>query len=254
MGMGIRGAAIATSMGQILSFSLLLRFFHKKKIKIHFFPKRYSIDLLRKLFSIGFSSFIMEFASAVSLILFNIQFMKYGGDVSVAAFCIVASSFYFFRMLFSGLGQGLQPILSYYHGKKQKEIVRRVYQKARGLSLGIATLCFLLVYFEKEGIMGLYHTDKDFVLFSAKGFFLYSTAIFPVAFNFIAISYYQSVGNGKIANFFSLCRSFLFLLLYLYSFPSLFGMTGIWLVLTATELTTSLSILFFQKKNFFKFF
>ena len=102
MDLGIQGAAIATSMGQILSFLLLFFFFRKKRIFIPFFPRKISWSLLQRLFSIGFSSFIMEFAAAIVLVLFNIQFLRYGGEISVSAFCIVASTFYFFRMLFTG--------------------------------------------------------------------------------------------------------------------------------------------------------
>lgn len=245
--MGIRGAAIATSMGQILSFFLLFHFFQNRNIQISLFPRKYSFHLIRRMFSLGFSCFIMEFAAAIALILFNIQFMKYGGEMSVAAFCIVASTFYFFRMLFTGLGQGLQPILSYYYGKREKGLVQEVYRKAEKISMLIAFLSFLLIVWKKEQIMSLYHDEKDFVLYSAQGLLYYSTAIFPVAFNFISISYYQSIGNGKLANLFSLCRSFFFLLFYLYLLPVLFGIRGIWFVFAATELTTALVIYFFQK-------
>src|SRR3712207_6988523 len=86
----------------ILSFLLLFGFFRKKKIVISLIPRKVSWTLIQKLFSIGFSSFVMEFAAAIVLVLFNIQFMKYGGEISVSAFCIVASTFYFFRMLFTG--------------------------------------------------------------------------------------------------------------------------------------------------------
>lgn len=97
MDLGIQGAAFATSMGQILSFLLLLFFFRKKRIFIPFFPRKISRSLLKRLFSIGFSSFIMEFAAAIVLVLFNIQFMRYGGEISVSAFCIVASTFISFE-------------------------------------------------------------------------------------------------------------------------------------------------------------
>ncbi len=254
MNLGIQGAAIATSMGQILSFLLLFGFFRKKKIVISLIPRKVSWTLIQKLFSIGFSSFVMEFAAAIVLVLFNIQFMKYGGEISVSAFCIVASTFYFFRMLFTGLGQGLQPIISFFFGKKERKKVEESYRKAKYLSLGISVFCFVLVLFQKESIMSLYHHDREFVLFSARGLVLYCSSIFFVAFNLLSISYYQAIGNGRLANIFSFGRSFFFLLPFLYILPAIWGITGMWLVLTFTEFTTSISILLYQnhrkKKNF----
>lgn len=254
MNLGIQGAAIATSMGQILSFLLLFGFFRKKKIVISLIPRKVSWTLIQKLFSIGFSSFVMEFAAAIVLVLFNIQFMKYGGEISVSAFCIVASTFYFFRMLFTGLGQGLQPIISFFFGKKERKKVEESYRKAKCLSLGISVFCFVLVLFQKESIMSLYHHDREFILFSARGLVLYCSSIFFVAFNLLSISYYQAIGNGRLANIFSFGRSFFFLLPFLYILPAIWGITGMWLVLTFTEFSTSISILLYQnhrkKKNF----
>lgn len=246
MQLGIQGAAIATSMGQIVSFFLLFFFFRNKRIFIPLLPRKISWSLLQRLFSIGFSSFIMEFSAAIVLVLFNIQFMRYGGEISVSAFCIVASTFYFFRMLFTGLGQGLQPIVSFFFGKKEKEKGKEAYRKAKYSALGISLLCFAFVFFQKESIMSFYHSDREFVLFSARGLLLYCTSIFFVAFNLVSISYYQATGNGRLANLFSFGRSFLFLLPFLYVLPAIWGITGMWLVLTFTECTTSISIFFYQ--------
>src|SRR3712207_5318954 len=242
MQLGIQGAAIATSMGQIVSFFLLFFFFRNKRIFIPLLPRKISWSLLQRLFSIGFSSFIMEFSAAIVLVLFNIQFMRYGGEISVSAFCIVASTFYFFRMLFTGLGQGLQPIVSFFFGKKERKKGKEAYRKAKYLALGISVLCFAFVLFQKEFIMSFYHSDRDFILFSARGLLLYCTSIFFVAFNLLSISYYQATGNGRLANLFSFGRSFLFLLPFLYVLPAIWGITGMWLVLTFTECTTSISI------------
>ncbi len=246
MQLGIQGAAIATSMGQIVSFFLLFFFFRNKRIFIPLLPRKISWSLLQRLFSIGFSSFIMEFSAAIVLVLFNIQFMRYGGEISVSAFCIVASTFYFFRMLFTGLGQGLQPIVSFFFGKKERKKGKEAYRKAKYLALGISVLCFAFVLFQKEFIMSFYHSDRDFILFSARGLLLYCTSIFFVAFNLLSISYYQATGNGRLANLFSFGRSFLFLLPFLYVLPAIWGITGMWLVLTFTECTTSISIFCYQ--------
>src|SRR3712207_7582921 len=69
MQLGIQGAAIATSMGQIVSFFLLFFFFRNKRIFIPLLPRKISWSLLQRLFSIGFSSFIMEFSAAIVLVL-----------------------------------------------------------------------------------------------------------------------------------------------------------------------------------------
>lgn len=246
---GIAGAAAATSLGQILSFFLLYCYLRKREIRFSFWPKRFQKQMIEKIFSVGFSSFIMEFAHAVMLLLFNKQFVKYGGEISVAAFCIVASTFYLFRMVFTGLSQGLQPILSYFYGKKDYTFVREAYQKARILSILIGMIGFLICTIWKREIMGMYHSDPDFVSLSANGLFLYVTSMIFVAFNFIVIAYYQSIGDGRRAIFFSFIRSAIFLIPYLYILPIFIGVKGIWLTLTCAEISTTILMLFFEKKN-----
>ena len=105
---GMSGAAFATIIGQLFSFLLLVLYFYrrKKEFKIEYI---FNPLILFKIFSIGFSSFIIEFAIAFVIVLFNIILMKYGGEISVAAYSVVGYVFYMFRMIYAGIAQGIQP-------------------------------------------------------------------------------------------------------------------------------------------------
>lgn len=249
MQLGISGAAIATAMGQILSFFLLFFFFRYKKIRLHFYPKQILLEKSQSILALGFSSFIMEFAAAITLVLFNRQFMNYVGEIGVAAFCVVASSFYLFRMLFTGLGQGLQPLLSYHYGKKEEARVSFYYRETRNLSFVLALICFALVLWKKREIIALFYSEEAFLEFTANSFLAYSTAIFFLCYNLLNISYYQAIGEAKRANLFSLCRSFLFLVPILYLLPILFGEKSLWFVLCLTEFATSLAIFVVKRRK-----
>lgn len=73
---------------------------------------------MKRIISIGFPSFILEFAVAIITVLLNIAFMKEAGIFAASAYGIAGYSFMLFRMLFTGLSQGVQPIVSYNYGRK----------------------------------------------------------------------------------------------------------------------------------------
>ena len=230
---GIFGGAIATAIGQLCSFLFLIKY-------------------LLKICSIGFPSFIMEFAVALITILFNISFMEYSGEIGVSSFCVVGYIFYIYRMLFTGLGQGIQPIVSYNYGEKLYDRVHQIYILGKKVAfvLGAGVLAWVILF--SKDLIKLFNSDPQLVSKASHGMILYTSAIIFLALNFMEIAYLQAREQAKYANILSILRSTVYVLIALLILPRILGENGIWLALPASDLLTYLTTVILKRANIIK--
>ena len=191
----------------------------------------------------------MEFAVALITILFNISFMKYSGEMGVSAFCIAGYVFYIFRMLYNGLGQGIQPIVSYNYGEGKFDRVKETYKIGHIVAFAIAVIILIWVNFFGDTIIKMFTEDSKLVEMAWHGLSLYSCAIIFVGANFIDISFLQSKDKSKAANILSVLRSTIFVVLGLIILPPLLGENGVWLAFPFSDLMTFLCGLILKRKG-----
>lgn len=123
----MRGGAYATAIGQICSALYLCMHFPNSTFRLSFNIKQIEWKLMYQICTIGFSSFILEFAVMVITVLLNITLSKTQGQIGVAAYAIISYSFVIYRMLFTGLAQGIQPIVSFNYGRKYYKRVLEIF-------------------------------------------------------------------------------------------------------------------------------
>lgn len=247
---GMFGAAFATILGQFMSMLFLIKYFFRFGCHFKYKFIRMKFKVITKLLMIGFPSFIMEFAVALITILFNLSFMKYSGELGVSSFCIVGYCFYIFRMLFNGLGQGIQPIVSYNYGAKLKNRVEEIYKLGHRVGLVLSSVILIWVVFFSKNLIRLFNEDPILVNKASEGMILYTSAIIFVAANFINISFLQSKGKADMANLLSILRSTIYVAMALFILPIFLGEKGIWLALPASDFMTFITTLFLKKRNY----
>lgn len=245
---GIVGGATATAISQIVSALYLCRHFIGSTFRFKMSWKILDFRLLKRLLSIGFPSFVLEFAVAVITVLLNIAFMKTAGVFGTAAYGIIAYSFMFFRMLFTGLSQGVQPVISYNFGVRKFKRVRKLFLFTHKVCFITSLVSLLLVFIFSKKIVGVFTDDVELVKEAAKGFILYSIAISFLGFNFVNIAYLQAVENPFISNLICMSRSFLFVFIALLILPNFLGINGIWLALPFADFVTAILTYPFLKK------
>ncbi len=238
MDMGMRGAALATGIAQGVSFFYLAGHFFKKKCSIRPTLTPIKLSCLLRIMNNGFPSFILEFAVAVVSISFNNVLMDYLGEIGVSAFSIIAYIFYIFRMIFSGLAQGIQPIVSYNFGAKKWVRVKATLVQGHKIAFITALMIIGGVYFKGEWMVELFNGDEELIKIASRGLLLYSSAMIFLGANFINISYLQSMERSLVANLLSLVRSMVFVVIGLVSLPNLIGVDGIWLSLPFADFMT----------------
>ncbi|MGL6066689.1 MAG: MATE family efflux transporter [Cetobacterium sp.] len=245
--MGIEGGAYATAIGQIISAIYLCMHFPNSSFKINFNIKNIEWNLMGKICSIGFSSFILEFAVMIITIVLNITLSKSEGQIGVAAYAIIAYAFVTYRMLFTGLAQGIQPIVSLNYGKRNYRRVLEILRYSHKVCFLATTLALGLVLIFSLDIIKMFTHEENLFQYASNGLILYTIAIMFVGANFINISYLQSMNRASLANFISICRGIVFMGIGVLTLPKLFGVNGIWLALPfADVLTFILTLIIFK--------
>lgn len=246
--LGIEGGAYATAISQIAAAIYLCRHFAGSTFKLDLSWKKLSFKIMKRIISIGFPSFILEFAVAIITVLLNIAFMKEAGIFAASAYGITGYSFMLFRMLFTGLSQGVQPIVSYNYGRKNFARVKKILIYTHKVTFVLSVISLILIIFFGKYMVNIFTSDFELVKESAKGFILYSTALSFLGFNFVNIAYLQAVDRPKISNIICMSRSFVFVFIGLLILPKYWGINGIWLSLPFADFMTAVLTIPFLKK------
>lgn len=241
-GWGIRGAAIATIVAQIISLMWQLWIFSSKEEPLHF--HRGIFRLKRKIvfdsLAIGMSPFLMNMAACFIVILINQGLKKYGGDLAIGAFGIVNRLVFIIVMIVMGLNQGMQPIAGYNFGAKQYERVTKTLKLTIIYATGVTTFGFIIGMLFSDTVVGIFTSDAELIELSAKGLRIV-VMFFPIiGFQMVTANFFQSIGMASKAIFLSLTRQMVVLLPCLLILPRFFGAAGVWYSMPISDLLASL--------------
>lgn len=237
MQMGIFGAALATGIGHITSILIFIYYFTKKSKSFSFTKFSLNLKDIKRVLNIGIPGFITNIFTAITMISFNVVIMHRLGKDGVTTYGVINYLHPLIVFLFMSIGQSIQPIASFNYGIKNKERMKEVY------IFGQKVAVVMGVFFTLIGILG----SKSLVgLFIDKSSTAYSLAVTSIplfylnyifyGINSVTVSYYQSIEEAKKANFITLGRGFLFIIVGIIILPNIFGNTGIWLTTPFAEI------------------
>lgn len=238
---GIGGAAFATICGQTVSSLWLIKHFRSKDSFVHFNRNNsfFSTAIIKRIYSIGMSPFLMNVCACIVVIFINTALLRYGeevGNLAVGAYGIVNRTGMLFAMIVFGVTQGMQPILGYNYGANQWNRVKRTLHIGLWAGIAITTLGFVVGEVFPHEVASLFTTDDTLIEISSVGFWI-SFLFFPVVGGQVVIqNFFQSIGKPKISIFLSLTRQLLFLIPTLLILPYLYGVEGVWLSLSVSDL------------------
>ena len=252
---GIRGAAIATIIAQVISLLWQFKIFSNKDELLHF--HRGIFRLRRKIvmdsLAIGMSPFLMNLAACFIVIVINQGLKRYGGDLSIGAFGIVNRLVFIFVMIVMGLNQGMQPIAGYNFGAQQYARVSRVLKLTIIFATVVTTSGFLMGMLIPDLVVSIFTSDEELIAISARGLRIV-VMFFPIiGFQMVTSNFFQSIGMASKAIFLSLTRQMLFLLPALIILPHFFGAAGVWYSMPVSDLLASLVAMVMLVSQFCKF-
>lgn len=241
-GWGIRGAAIATIVAQVISLIWQFKIFSNKDELLHF--HRGIFRLKRKIvldsLAIGMSPFLMNLAACFIVILINQGLKRYGGDLAIGAFGIVNRLVFIVVMIVMGLNQGMQPIAGYNFGAKQYERVTRVLKLTIIFATGVTTFGFVVGMLVPDLVVSIFTSDAKLIELSAEGLRIV-VMFFPIiGFQMVTANFFQSIGMASKAIFLSLTRQMVVLLPCLLILPRFYGAAGVWYSIPVSDLIASL--------------
>ena len=261
-GWGIRGAAIATILAQIISLMWQFRLLSDRSELIHFRRGIYRLrgKIVRDILSIGMSPFLMNLTACFIVILSNKGLKTYGGDLMIGAYGIVNRLAFVFVMIVMGVNQGMQPIAGYNFGAQQYDRVLRVLRLTIICAVCITTTGFLVGEFAPHLAVSLFTTDEELIRLSVEGMRIVFICFPIIGFQMVATNFFQSIGMAGKAIFMSLSRQLLFLMPGLLFLPHFFevstpwdGSWGVWCAMPVSDLMATVVAFFMLTHQLRKF-
>lgn len=241
-GLGIRGAAIATVLCQMLALMYSLRFLADKRMALHFPRPIFQLDwrVARQSLAIGAGPFLMNCAACLVALFINQQLSKYSGDLAIGAYGIVNRIAMIFLMVCMGFNQGLQPIASYNYGARQYKRVKDVFLLTLKWEALVTITGFLVCELVPRLCVSIFTTDPDLLALSSRALRVQCAGLGLVAFSVVPSTLFQSLGMVRKSIFLSLSRQLIFLLPLVYLLPLWLNEVGVWISFPLSDVVSTI--------------
>lgn len=242
---GMFGAAFATVIAQaVVAVISIIILFSKKSDRISMRNLRPHGRTIGKSLKIGLSPFGISFAPSIVIILANWQCLNYGGGVVVAAYSVLMYFVSSVQYLLHGVGEGIQPLISYFSGAQKQSSVHSILKKAfiMVLAMGAALLVAgILLRFDIPRIFGASAQTSTLV---SQALFISSCAFPLVGISRLASSFFYATQNTRFSAVIIYIDPLVLTPVFLFLLPLAFGVTGIWLAMPAAQLALAVIVAF----------
>lgn len=249
--MGVRGAALATGIGQLIPAVVGTIYFLFVRHSLYFVKPRIRIRVLKDSCLNGSSEMVTNLSNAVVTYLFNIMMLKFLGEPGVAAITIVLYGQFLFNALYMGFSMGVAPVISFNYGSKNHPMLQKVF-KICLCFIGISSVLITVLALISSPVIVQIFTPADSETFriANTGFFLFSLNYLFAGINIFASSMFTAFSDGKISAVISFVRTFVLITANILILPYFIGVNGIWLAVPIAEcMTVFLSVYYFLKKR-----
>ena len=233
--MGIKGSAIASGLGQILSFIILSSHFFKKtsKLRVTFSGFRGSdiVEICKR----GTPEFMNQLFQPVTVLCYNLLAMKTIGTIGVDAFSIVYYVLTITVAIFVGLTQGTQPLISKAYGEGDNEGESYYFKAGAIINLGLSIVVYLFVALLGKQIIWCFNSDPKLIEVGYSCMLVYGISFLPTSILTVIISRYTAIKDTLKALILSSVRSLVLIPLCVFLTPMLFGDKAMWVGITIAE-------------------
>ena len=248
--MGMAGAAIASVLGSVLTTVILLFHFRSKSNGLHFSLKKFSPVFITSIYKNGFTSFLVEVSSGIVMFVFNLQILKYIGDIGVSMYGVITNTAIVVICLCNGINQASQPIISTNHGAgliDRIETVKKLGLKTAFIICSVPAILGLIVPNLFTYIF--MNPNEQILALSSTAIRIYFVGFFVIGLNMFIIGYFQSTVKPQLSLFLCLSRGCVLAIIFVFVLPPLIGVIGIWVSVPLAEFITLIAGIYFLKKN-----
>lgn len=233
LGWGIRGAAVATIMAQMIMLMWQLRLFSNKDELIHLSRSIIKLDvkIVKESLLVGLPQFLINLCACLVAAMMTRSLTTYGGDMAVGAFGICNRFILFIVMVVIGLNQGMQPIAGYNFGARRYDRVLGVLNKALIFGSIITLTGFVIGVFFPTPFVSVFAKDSPQLIKMSAHALSCMVMMFPiVGIQIVSTAFFQSIGYAPKSIFLSLTRQLIFLVPAIFILPHLYAapLEGLW--------------------------
>lgn len=235
--LGIWGAGLATSISKYVTFGYIVFYFIKKtSYKISFKHLKIKKEIIRNIFAVGVSAFIIQVSTSLVAVFINYSLSKLGGDTLVAIYGIVYKINMLFLLPMTGFVQGMQPIIGFNKGAKNYSRIFQTVKTTSKIMLLLSLIGMLAVFIFPETMIGFFSVDK-FIISEGAGILKIVICMMPiVGIYMILVGLFQSLGDVKMSLFLSILRQPLLLGIFIFSLPKIVGKIGFWIAFPMSDM------------------
>lgn len=231
--MGVRGAAVATVLSQLVSAVLVLGFFKGKRtmFRLEWSKMRLQWQMVVKIIGLGMSGFIMAVTNSIVQIICNVTLKMYGGDLYIGVMTILNSVREIANIAVVGITNGAQPVLGFNYGAKEYKRVKQAIAITSLIGFLYTTVVWAVIMFEPEFFIRMFSDSEAMIAPGKEALKYYFYGFFFMSFQFAGQSTFVSLGKSKHAVFFSLFRKVIIVVPLTVWLPRLWnlGVDGVYL-------------------------
>ena len=237
MKMGIFGAIFATGLSPIISIISMLSHWIKRKNTFHVCRTKVKTHIVRQELALGFPSLIAQLSSGIVMITFNAIILKLEGNTGVAAYGVIANISLVVVAIYTGIAQGVQPLISHFYGKSIDRQVRTLMRYSVQTMLVISLFIYIIVFAFAQPIASVFNSENNLELqqIAVTGLKIYFTSSAFVGYNIILAIFFTSVEIALPAHILSVLRGLVLIIPMAFLLSAIGGMMGIWLTYPITE-------------------
>ena len=221
--MGVKGAALATIISQMLSCVWIIVFLCGKKTQLKIKKENLKLraDIILPCIALGTAAFVMQSSESVISVCFNSSLLKYGGDIAVGAMTIMVSVMQFAMLPLQGIAQGAQPITSYNFGAKNADRVKKTFSLLLITCLTYSAALWIAVMIAPQVFVKIFTSDSTLAQFAAPMLRIYLGGLGLFGIQIACQMTFTSLGKAANSIVVAIVRKFVLLLPLIYIMPSL---------------------------------
>ncbi len=236
-GLGILGAVLATGIAPLTGIIICGFHWAMKKGTLRISKPNLKLKTLFSILSLGLPSLVTEFAGGIVMIVFNNVILELAGNIGVSAYGVVANIAFVILSMYSGVAQGVQPLLSEAHGKQDLR-AKDTLLKYSLLTVGmVSSLIYVIIASLAPQITAIFNSDNNATLaqIAELGLIIYFVGSIFASFNAIFSTYFASIEKPVPSQAITILKGLVIIIPFIYLFSYLLGMTGVWLAYVFTE-------------------
>ena len=240
VGMGIRGAAIATGLSQVLTFTVFTIHFLGKRGTIHWCKTTMDLSVYKRIIPIGTADFITELSAGTIIFLFNHAILKHIGDNGVVTYTVITYIYNIVMMTFTGISQGMQPLVSFYRGRREENTCRLFLRYALYSTFAMSMLALAICLFMTPALVSIFidASRAELFTYTVHAFRIYSLCYLVIGYNIVCSGYFAAVEKSGYSFAISLLRGFVLIAASIWIMGELFQGEGIWYATLVCESST----------------